>query len=76
MNIKDYFNRSSFGKSGPGWNATMGAALSVFMLSTGSLPFAAFGLVMAGYTAGQVNRWQNAAKGQPIWKPRFEALGL
>lgn len=76
MNIKSYFNKESFVPSGPATKAIFCAVSAGLLLSAGTVPLVALGVGMVALTAGQVNRWQAAATGAPLWKPVTGHFGL
>lgn len=77
MNIKDYFNSKSIGRNGPGKYALLGAMTCAVLLYAGTTPAIIALLPTIAYTVGKVNKWQEAAKGKAIWKPKVsDTFGL
>ena len=75
--LKKYFNRKSFGTFGPGKSALLGAWCIPLLLTSGSTPVLALGVVTSLFVAGQVNEWQKVATEKYIWKPRIiKSMGL
>jgi hypothetical protein len=76
MNIKPYFNEKSMGTFGPGRKALIGVLSTSLLLASGAAWAAAVAVPIAAGTVGQMNLWQEAAKGKPLWTPSSKTLGL
>lgn len=64
--IKDYFNnKSAYVRN----RAVLGliACAAISLSGSDLTPYVLIPAVL--YTAGKVNKWQESAKGKPIWKP-------
>lgn len=72
--IKDYFNEQS---SWSRYKATYALIGTTAIALSGSDLTMYFLVPALLYTAGKINLWQEAAKGEPFWKPRLSnTIGL
>lgn len=76
MKLGKYFNQQCFEGSGPGLTSIFGAVSAGMLLSSSSTPLIILGVVTSAYTAGQVNMWQRAVTGKPIWEPKLGIFGI